>query len=181
MKLTGKKVIVLAEDLYEDLELWYPLLRLREAGAEVLVAGPDAGAVYKSKHGYPVTADVAAADADPAEIDALIIPGGYAPDRIRRQPAMLDLVKAVHERGGVVAFICHAGWVPVSAGILKGRRVTSFSAIRDDMINAGAQWTDEEVVRDGNLISSRTPDDLPAFCRAIIDVLSLRADPEGGS
>jgi protease I len=174
MNLQDKKIIILAEDLYEDMELWYPLLRLREAGAEVAVAGPEAGTEYKSKHGYPVTADVSAADVNPAKVSALIIPGGYAPDRIRRHPAMLDLVKAVHKHAGIVAFICHAGWVPVSAGILKGRKVTSFASIRDDMINAGAQWTDEEVVRDGNLISSRTPDDLPAFCRAIIEALGSK-------
>jgi protease I len=171
MLLEEKKVIVLAEDLYEDMELWYPLLRLREAGANVVVAGPEAGKEYKSKHGYPVTADVAADSVNPAEVSALIIPGGYAPDRIRRYSSMLNLVKGVHECAGIIAFICHAGWVPISAGILKGRKVTSFFAIRDDMVNAGAQWMDEEVVCDGNLISSRTPADLPAFCRAIVDAL----------
>lgn len=171
MSLVGKRVVVLAEDLYEDLELWYPLLRLREAGAAVSVVGPKANAEYKAKHGYPVRTDATPADVDVSEISALVVPGGYAPDRMRRHDAMVKLVRDVHDNGGIVAFICHGGWVPVSAGILKGRQATSFFAIKDDMVNAGAEWIDQECVRDGNLISSRTPDDLPAFCSAIIAAL----------
>ncbi len=167
-----KHIVVLVEDHYEDLELWYPLLRMREAGARVSVVGLTAGETYHSKHDYPVTADAAADGVLPDDIDAVIIPGGYAPDRIRRHQAMLDLVQGVFERGGVVAFICHAGWVPISAGIVEGKTVTSYFAIKDDLTNAGANWVDQEVVQDGNLISSRTPDDLPAFCRAIISALA---------
>lgn len=171
MKLEGKKVAMLAEDNYQELELWYPLLRMREAGAEVSVVGMPGVASYQSKHGYPVKVDVTA-DAVAADyFDAVIIPGGYAPDRMRRHEPMLHLVREVFERGGIVAFICHAGWVPISAGIVKGKRVTSASAIKDDLVNAGAEWMNQEVVRDGNLISSRGPADLPAFCRTIIDAL----------
>lgn len=171
MELSGKRIAILAEDHYEDLELWYPLMRMREAGAEVMVVGMPGADSYRSKHDYPVTIDVLATMVSPNDLDAVIVPGGYAPDRIRRHPPMLDLVRGVFEQGKVVAMICHAGWVPISAGIVKGKRVTSVSAIRDDLINAGAQWVNEEVVRDGNLISSRTPDDLPAFCREIIVAL----------
>lgn len=170
-KLEGKKVAILAEDHYQELELWYPLLRLREAGAEVTVVGMSAGQTYKSKLGYPVQADVAADAVASDYFDAVVIPGGYAPDLMRRHQPMLDLVRNIFEQGKVVAFICHAGWVPISAGIVKGKRVTSVAAIRDDLINAGADWVNEEVVRDGNLISSRAPNDLPAFCRTIIDAL----------
>jgi len=171
MELTGKRVAVLAEDLYEDLELWYPLLRLREAGAEVKVIGTGAKDSYESKHGYPAAAEASADQVSAEDFDAVIIPGGYAPDRMRRSKAMVQFVRDMFDRGKIVAAICHAGWVPASAGILKGKRMTSFYAIRDDVVNAGAQWEDSEVVVDGNLITSRTPDDLPAFCRAIIRAL----------
>jgi len=168
MELSGKRVAVLAEEIYEDLELWYPVLRLREAGAEVSIVGSGSAPTYASKHGYPATVDVSAADVGPGDFDALVVPGGYAPDRMRRYPEVLDLVRGIFEQGKVVAMICHAAWVPISAGILKGRTVTCVSAIKDDVINAGAQYVDREVVVDGNLISSRRPSDLPAFCRAII-------------
>jgi len=172
MGIEDKRVAMLAEDQYEDLELWYPLIRMQEAGARVDVVGMPGIDVYQSKHGYPANVDVSVDDVSPEDFDAVIIPGGYAPDRIRRHAALLDLVRGVFENGGVVAFICHAGWVPISAGIVEGRTVTSFFAIKDDLVNAGAEWVDEEVVRDGNLISSRTPADLPAFCREIIAVLN---------
>lgn len=168
MELEGKRIAILAEDTYQELELWYPLLRMREAGAEVSVVGMPGVKEYSSKHGYPVEVDVAADAVSADDFDAVIIPGGYAPDLIRRHRPMLDLVRGVFERGGVVAAICHAGWVSISAGIVKGKRVTSVSAIKDDLINAGAEWVDQEVVQDGNLITSRTPVDLPAFCRTII-------------
>ena len=168
MDLTGKRVAVLAEELYEDLELWYPVLRLREAGAEVRIIGSGSATTYHSKHGYPATVDAAADDVRADDFDALVVPGGYAPDCLRRYPAVLDLVRGVFEQGKVVAMICHAAWVPISAGILKGRTVTCVPAIKDDVINAGATYVDREVVVDGNLISSRRPADLPAFCRAII-------------
>jgi protease I len=172
MRLEGKRIAVLAEELFEDLELWYPLIRMREAGADVTVVGTSKGATYHGKHGMPVQTDVASKDVAPEDFDAVIIPGGYAPDQMRRHQATLDLVLGIFERGGVVAMICHAGWVPISAGIVEGKRATSFYAIKDDMVNAGAIWEDKAVVRDGNLISSRTPDDLPAFCPAIIDALA---------
>jgi protease I len=171
MKLEGKRIAVLAEDNYQELELWYPALRMREAGATVSVVGMPGVEAYRSKHGYPVRVDVSTDAVTADDFDGVIIPGGYAPDLMRRHQPMLDLVKGVFERGGIVAFICHAGWVPISAGIVRGKRVTSVSAIKDDLINAGASWVDHEVVQDGNLISSRTPNDLPAFCRAIIAAL----------
>ena len=171
MELKGRRIAILAEDTYQELELWYPLLRMREAGAEVTVVGMPGVDEYQSKHGYAVNVNVAADAVSAEEFDAIIIPGGYAPDRMRRHAPMLGLVRGIAERGGVVAFICHAAWVPISAGIMKGRQATSVPAIKDDVINAGAEWVDQEVVQDGNLISSRRPNDLPAFCRAIIAAL----------
>jgi protease I len=172
VELTGKRVAVLAEDHYENLELWYPVLRLREAGAEVTIVGPRAGDSYKSKEGYPAKADLSMDDARPADFDAVIVPGGYAPDRMRRHQPMLRLVRETFQAGKVVASICHAAWVPISAGIVKGKTMTCVSAVKDDVINAGANYVDKEVVVDGNLISSRTPPDLPAFCREIIRALT---------
>ncbi len=171
MDLKGTRIAVLVEEIYEDLELWYPTLRLRETGADVKIVGPKAGEVYKSKHGYPAKADLSMDDVNAADFDALVIPGGYAPDKMRRHPAMLNLVRTMHEAAKPIAFICHAGWVPISAGIVRGRTVTSVSAIKDDLVNAGARWVDQEVVVDGNLVTSRTPPDLPAFCRELIKVL----------
>jgi len=171
MELEGKLAVILSEEYYEDLELWYPYYRLKEAGAEVKFVGMPGVDFYLSKHNYPVKPDVAPGDVDSSKVDVLVIPGGYAPDRLRRHAEMLDLVRKVYEKGGIIAMICHGGWVPISAGILKGKKVTSVGAIRDDLENAGAQWLDEEVVVDGNFISSRSPADLPAFCRAIIQLL----------
>ena len=171
MELKGKNIVILAEDIYEDQELWYPYYRMQEAGAQVTIVGLTGTETYHSKYGYPAKAGIAAGAVDVNSVDAVIIPGGYAPDKMRRHPAMLKLVREVYEKGGVVAFICHAGWVPISAGIVRGRKVTSVSAIKDDLVNAGAEWLDQEVVVDGNLISSRTPADLPAYSKAIIDAL----------
>jgi protease I len=173
MSLSAKRVVVLAENLYEDLELWYPLLRLRGVGMEVQVVGTGSSSTYTSKHGYPVAVDASADEIKADQVDAIVVPGGYAPDRLRRYPAVLKLVREAFEQGKVVAAICHAGWVLVSAGILNGRKVTSFFAIKDDMVNAGAEWVNEEVVQDGNLITSRTPSDLPAFTDAIIAALGV--------
>ncbi len=169
-ELTGKKVAILVETLYEDQELWYPFYRLREAGAEVHVVGPHAGS-FASKHGYPVKADLSASEVRGEDFDAVVIPGGYAPDHMRRHKAMVELVRGAVHRGKVVAAICHAGWMLASAGVLRGRKATCYIAIKDDVINAGAEYLDQEVVRDGNLITSRFPDDLPAFCRTIIAAL----------
>jgi protease I len=171
MELQGKRVAILAENNYHELELWYPLLRMREAGVKVSVIGMAGVKEYQSKHGIPVPVDLAADAVSAKDFDAVIVPGGFAPDNMRRHKPMLDLVRGVYERGGIVAMICHAAWVPISAGIVKGKRATCVSAIKDDLINAGATYVDEEVVRDGNLISSRQPTDLPAFCRAIVAAL----------
>lgn len=168
MNLDGKRFVVLVEDQYEDQELWYPVQRLREAGAVVTIVGPEAGKTYTSKHGYPAKSDQAAAEVATEEFDGVIIPGGYAPDRMRRHEAIVALVRQAFEQGKIVAAICHAGWMLCSAGVLARKEATSFSAIKDDMVNAGAKWVDREVVQDGNLITSRTPDDLPAFLRTII-------------
>ncbi len=172
MRMKGKKIGILVEKLYEDQELWYPVFRLREEGATVVLIGPEAGATYPSKHGYPATTDAAAEDVKAEVLDAVIIPGGYAPDHMRRCQPMVKLVADAVAGGKIVAAICHAGWMLCSAGVLRNRSVTSFFAIRDDMVNAGADWTDAAVVRDGNLITSRTPKDLPEFLPAIIDALT---------
>ena len=171
MKLTGKRVAVLVADLYQELEFWYPYLRLKEEGAEVVAVGPEEGE-YKSKLGYPAKADLAAAMARADDFDAVIIPGGYAPDYMRRSPELVALVRKMAEQGKVVAAICHGGWMLCSARVIKGKRVTSFYAIRDDLENAGATWVDKPVVRDGNLITSRVPSDLPAFLREVISALA---------
>lgn len=171
MSLEGKKVIILAENNYQEMELWYPFYRLKEEGAEVNIVGSGSSSTFTSKMGYPVTVDLSADDVEVAEYDGIIIPGGYAPDLMRRYPSMVKLVRHGHDQGKVIGAICHAGWMLVSAGILKGKKATCFFAIQDDLINAGAQYLDQEVVRDGNLITSRMPDDLPAFCREIITAL----------
>ncbi|HWQ28982.1 MAG TPA: type 1 glutamine amidotransferase domain-containing protein [Dehalococcoidia bacterium] len=170
-RLTGKTVAVLAEDLYEDLELWYPTLRLREEGATVNLAGTGAR-TYRGKNGYPVEVDTDVSKLSAADLDAIVIPGGYAPDRLRRYPEVLSLVRDAFQQGKVVAAICHAAWVPISAGIVRGRRATCFFAIKDDLVNAGAVYEDAPVVVDGTFITSRQPSDLGHFCRAIIAALS---------
>ncbi len=169
--LSGKTIAVFIEDMFNDYEYIYPYYRMRETGADVLTLGPKAGGVYSSKHGLTATADKAFGDIAALDLDAVIIPGGYAPDRMRRNADCLQLVRDMAQANKVTAFICHAGWVPVSADVLKGKKCTSYSSIKDDMVNAGAEWTDEEVVVDLPLISSRTPDDLPAFCREIVKAL----------
>jgi len=170
MQLLDRKIAVLAEQQYEDLELWYPVLRFREAGAQVEIVGTGQGS-YPSKHGYPVRVTAQADQVQGAAFDAVIIPGGYAPDHMRRHAPMVRLVKDAVAAGRIVAAICHGGWLLCSARCLQGRQVTGFFAIRDDLENAGATYVDAEVVRDGNLITSRVPADLPAFCRAIIEAL----------
>ena len=172
MKLSGKRIAILAENMYQEMELWVPYYRLREEGAEVKVVGAAGAKSYTSKHGYPVAVDVQADQVKAVEFDAVIVPGGYAPDMMRRHPAMVALVREATQQGKVVAAICHAGWMLVSAGVLKGRKATSFFSIKDDLVAAGADWQDAEVVVDGNLITSRNPNDIPAFCRAIVASLS---------
>lgn len=170
MSVANKHVAVLIENHYQELEFWYPYYRLQEAGAGVLIVGPEARE-YKSKLGYPVQAERAAKDVRAADFDAVVIPGGYAPDMMRRHQAMVALVRDVFAQGKVVAAICHAGWMLCSADVLEGKKVTSFFSIQDDMKNAGAKWVDQVVVRDGNLITSRVPSDLPAFCRELVHAL----------
>lgn len=174
MDLKGKKAAVLVDNQYQELEVWYPLLRLREAGAEVITLGKEAGKTYTSKVGYPVVADKEFSAVSAAGLDILVVPGGYAPDILRRYPEVLKLVREMDAAGKVVAAICHALWVLCSAGVLKGRTATCFFAIKDDVIHAGANYVDQEVVVDGNLVTSRIPPDLPAFCREIIRVASAR-------
>src|SRR2546429_1881969 len=172
MKLEGKRIALLAANMYQEMELWVPYYRLREEGAEVKVIGAGGAKSYTSKHGYPVNVDVQAEAVSAVEFDAVVVPGGYAPDVMRRHAAMVKLVREAHQQGKVVAAICHAGWMLVSAGILKGKRATSFFSIKDDLVAAGTNWVDAEGVVDGNLITSRKPDDLPAFCPPIISPLS---------
>lgn len=171
MELEGKKVIILVEEMFNVFEFWYPYYRLKEAGAEVVVVGSGRADIFNGKPGTEVRPDVKADDISAADYDGIVIPGGYAPDMMRRFPAMVRLVRDLFETGKVVAAICHAGWMLASADVLSGRKITSFFAIKDDMTNAGATWVDEPVVVDGNLITSRTPDDLPDFMRAIIGVM----------
>jgi protease I len=163
-------VLFFAGPLYEDLELWYPKIRLEEEGVVTTVAGLGEK-TYQGKRGYPVTVDANVDAVDAAQFDGLVIPGGFAPDQMRRSDKVLQVTRDIFTSGKPVAFICHAGWVPISAKILKGRRATSVRAIRDDMENAGVLWEDSAVVVDGNLISSRTPADLPQFCKALIAAL----------
>lgn len=174
MSLVGKRVAVLVEQKYEELEVWYPVYRLREAGAEVVLVGPKAGETYPSKLGYPAKADAAAADVSADKFHAVVIPGGFAPDYIRRSEAMLKLVRDAFAQGKPVAAICHGPWVLCSTPALKGRTATGFHSIKDDMVNAGATFVDREVVVDGNVITSRTPNDLPAFAKAIIEAVAGR-------
>jgi protease I len=172
MELSGKKIAVLVDQMYQEMEVWYPLFRLREAGAEVVTVGPAAGHTYPSKLGYPVKCDLSWEVAQSSDFDGVVIPGGYAPDHIRRHPKAIEFVREIDQQGKLVASICHGPWVLCSTGTLKGRKVTSFFAIKDDVVNAGAEWVDEEVVVDRNLVTSRKPEDLPAFCREAIGVLT---------
>jgi len=172
-QLVGKRVLLLAGPWFEDSELLYPLYRLREEGAEVVVAGLGESS-YTGKKGHQLSVAVNVADLGAGEFDAMVIPGGYAPDHFRRSQHLLDLVAEMYAAGKPVAAICHGPWLAISAGILKGRQVTGSAAIRDDVINAGGNWIDAPVVVDDNLISSRHPDDLGEFCREIIAALQSR-------
>jgi protease I len=166
-----KKILAFVDHIYEDLELLYPKIRCEEEGWQVVVAGPEAGVTYKGKHGYPCVSDAAIADVDAADYDGLLVPGGFMPDKLRRDPKVLELTRAFDAAAKPIAFICHAGWILISANILRGRKATSTVGIKDDMINAGADWVNEPLVIDGHLISSRTPVDLPVFGKAFVDAL----------
>jgi deglycase len=171
MTLEGKRVALLIEDDYQELEGWYPKLRLEEAGAEVTVVGSGRKDSFESKLGYPMEADVSADQVKAEDFDAVIVPGGFAPDHMRLCPPMVDLVREVFEAGKLTAAICHGGWMLCSAGAVKGRRATGYDPIRCDVENAGGEWVDEAVVVDGNLITSRTPPDIPQFLAAIVSYL----------
>jgi protease I len=169
---SNKRIAILVDNSYQEMEVWYPYFRLQEAGAEVKFAGGTAGQVYESKLGYPAKADLSYDQLAVSDFDGVIIPGGFAPDRIRRHAKANLFVKQMDDAGKMVAAICHGPWVLCSAhGLLRGRRVTSFHSIKDDLVNAGGLWEDSEAVLDRNLITSRNPEDLPAFCRAILSVL----------
>ncbi|MBU1125672.1 MAG: type 1 glutamine amidotransferase [Candidatus Omnitrophica bacterium] len=165
-----KKAAVLVDDYYQVLEVWYPYLRLRESGIETVLVGSEEKE-YKSKEGYPAKAECAIRKVKADDFDAVVIPGGWAPDILRRYPEINNFVRLMDEKRKIVAAICHGGWVLISAGILKNKKVTGFSAIKDDLVNAGARYVDQEVVVEGNLITSRNPYDLPAFCAAIVKKL----------
>ncbi|MGD9897817.1 MAG: type 1 glutamine amidotransferase domain-containing protein [Calditrichaceae bacterium] len=171
--LKDKRILMFVDELYEDLELWYPKLRLIEEGAEVVVAGPLAGKIYGGKNGYPCKADAAIEKINESNFDGLVIPGGFAPDKLRRIQKVRELTRDFHTHGKPVAHICHGGWIPISAGIMKGFKCTSTPGIKDDLVNAGAEWVDEAVVTDRNMVSSRRPDDLPEFCKAIIQLMKV--------
>ena len=171
MSLSGQHVAVLIEQQYQEMEVWYPVYRLREAGCVVELVAPEAGKTYASKLGYPAKSTLAAADARAEQFAALVIPGGFAPDYIRRSQPMLKLVRDIHAQGKPVAAVCHGPWVLCSTSALKGRKATCFHSIKDDVANAGGTYVDQEVCVDGNVITSRTPDDLPAFVLALMELM----------
>lgn len=169
LPLANKKFLIFVGDIYEDLELWYPKLRLIEAGAEVVVAGPKAETNYAGKNGYPCVSDAAINDMNAADFTGLIVPGGFMPDKLRRDAKVLELVQQFHAAENLIAAICHGGWIPISAGVYRGATVTGSPGIKDDLVNAGATFEDAAVTVDRHFICSRRPDDLPDFCRAIIE------------
>ena len=169
--LLGCRLLAFVGDIYEDLELWYPKLRLEEAGCKVVVAGPAAGETYAGKHGYPCRSDAAIAEVEERDFDGLLCPGGFMPDKLRREAKVKRLTQDFAANGKLVAAICHGGWIPISAGVYKGVNVTGSPGIKDDLINAGATFEDAEVVIDRHFVSSRRPDDLPVFAAAMIDVM----------
>ncbi len=166
--LAGRKYVCFIENLYEDLEVWYPKYRLIEAGAEVILAGPEKGQHYAGKHGYPAKSDAAIQTLSSEMFDGVVLAGGFSPDRLRRDPQVKTIISEMAARGKLVAAICHGGWMAISAGVYRGVKVTGSPGIKDDLINAGAVFVDAPVVVDRHFISSRRPDDLPDFCRAIL-------------
>jgi len=170
--LVEKQILIFVGEIYEDLEVWYPKLRMIEAGAKVVMAGPEARFQYLGKNGYPCTADVAIADVQAGDFDGLIVPGGFMPDKLRRDISVLEIVRQFDTAGKLIAAICHGGWIPISADVYRGVRVTGSLGIKDDLVNAGAIWEDKPVVVDRHFVSSRKPDDLPEFCRGILNVLT---------
>ena len=171
--MTQRTVLILVGPEYEDLEVWYPKLRLEEAGYATPIAGMGERQ-YRGKHGYPAEVDADARDFSAASLAGILAPGGWAPDKLRRDPHVLQLVRDVHASGSMVATICHGPWILISAGIVRGRTLTSTVGIRDDVVNAGAHWVDQPVCVDGNIVSARVPRDLPAFGAAMVDVLAAQ-------
>lgn len=170
MSIKGKRIALMIEDEYQILEGWYPYLRLIEAGAQVTVVGSGTKDSYSSKEDYPMKADVSAADVSADDFDGVVVPGGFAPDNMRLHKPMINLVKGIFEQGKMTSSICHGGWILASIGATNGKRITGYAPIEDDVINAGGTWVkDEAVVVDGNVITSRTPPDLPYFTKAIIE------------
>src|SRR5213593_3038145 len=170
----NKPILSFVDDFYEDLELWYPKLRLGEAGYNTCLAGLELK-LFRGKQGYPAAAEALISEVKSADFLGLLVPGGFMPDKLRREPKVLSLTREFFEQGKLVAFICHGGWIPISAKILIGKRAAGSAGIKDDLENAGAIWVDEPVVLDGNLISSRTPRDLPAFARALLQFLAMES------
>lgn len=170
--LANRRILMFVDDVYEDLELWYPKLRLQEAGAHVTVAGAEGGRKYSGKHGYPCIADAAIRDMEAGDFHGLVIPGGFAPDKLRRDAKVKELTRQFADAKKLVAAICHGGWIPISAGVYRGVRVTGSPGIMDDLVNAGATWFDAAVVVDRHFVSSRKPGDLPDFCQGIFEVLA---------
>jgi len=173
MRLKGKRIVVLVEEGFEDLEYWVPVMRLQEEGGEVITVGPKRGVVVRSKSGgLTAQADRSADEIEASSVDAIVVPGGWAPDKLRRDPAVTDLVRRVHDQGKIVGMICHAGLVGISAGIVRGRRATGSLGIKDDLLNAGAVWEDTPALRDRNLVWGRVVPDIPAFCRELVAAIA---------
>ena len=170
--LAGKRILIFVGEVYEDLELWYPKLRLIEAGSEVVIAGPEAEHEYVGKNGYPCISDMAISDVRAEDFAGLVVPGGFMPDKLRRDPKVLELVRQFDAAGKLIAAVCHGGWIPISAGVYREVRVTGSLGIKDDLVNAGAIWEDKPLVVDRHFVSSRKPEDLPEFCRGILSVLT---------
>ena len=170
--LADRKILMFVGEIYEDLELWYPKLRLIEAGAHVVLAGSKAKQEYTGKNGYPCVSDVAISEVIAGDFAGLIVPGGFMPDKLRRDSDVLEIVRQFDAAGKLIAAVCHGGWIPISAGVYRGVRVTGSPGIKDDLVNAGAIWEDKSVVVDRHFVSSRKPDDLPDFCRGILSVLT---------
>lgn len=178
MKASEARVVVLVANLYQEIEFWYPVMRFKELGARVTIASMATGETYGSKLGYPVQADVSVSDIDPAQLDVLVIPGGLAPEALRTSAGTLDLVRKAFEQDKIVAAICHAPWVLVSAGVIQGRRVTCVGPVRDDVINGGGDYVDQSIVVDGHLVTGQLPNDVPAFCQEIIKVIETVPAPD---